>query len=522
MSILRLIHALLWPLRSLRGQLLTAFAVVVLILWVYGIESLRIMDQTAQGTSQAMTLLKQRETIEDDVLRLRVALSRLLETGHAERQARRNGELERLIEHLQDQVADASEARALLARTVSCFREVAALHLDFHTQRAYALLDAEGDRLHEELLELIEAAELRAYAANTANHVERSRDARDEFVFWLALAIATALAMALVLGHVIATPIGRISRIARAMEAGDFTGRVGRVKFTAAEIKTVAVNVDFLGEMLHDIVESMAAMADALQQSCDGFDIALRNATIQANYIGGLARLFPERREAMLGDAAALDKSLTTNRALLAEVTSKVTMATDTLRAADQKTLELQGTLEALDNNSSSIDEVLQLIDSIAFQTNLLALNAAVEAARAGEAGRGFAVVAQEVGTLANRTQQATAGIAERMAGIRTHARVAHEQLGSVLEHHRSAQGLEDDLPKLLSSSLDAAVDVNEIVQRSSQAMGLLAGELQMFDDTTITSAATTDGLEQAGARIVDSLGTLRRLLEMMHDSSRS
>jgi hypothetical protein len=50
------------------------------------------------------------------------------------------------------------------------------------------------------------------------------------------------------------------------------------------------------------------------------------------------------------------------------------------------------------------MNEIISVIDSLAFQTNILALNAAVEAARAGEQGRGFAVVANEVRTLAQRS----------------------------------------------------------------------------------------------------------------------
>jgi methyl-accepting chemotaxis protein-2 (aspartate sensor receptor) len=64
-------------------------------------------------------------------------------------------------------------------------------------------------------------------------------------------------------------------------------------------------------------------------------------------------------------------------------------------------------TMDTIKQSSGRINDIIGVIDGIAFQTNILALNAAVEAARAGEQGRGFAVVAAEVRSLAQRSAAA-------------------------------------------------------------------------------------------------------------------
>ena len=108
-------------------------------------------------------------------------------------------------------------------------------------------------------------------------------------------------------------------------------------------------------------------------------------------------------------------------RDLLDTVSRLREAASDAGRVAESAVSQastMTGEVEALDEASAAVGEVIRIISGIADQTNLLALNATIEAARAGELGKGFAVVASEVKDLARETANATQKVSAQVAGI--------------------------------------------------------------------------------------------------------
>ncbi len=72
---------------------------------------------------------------------------------------------------------------------------------------------------------------------------------------------------------------------------------------------------------------------------------------------------------------------------------------------------ELSAGTQKIKETSFKISEILSFMDNLVQRTNLLSLNANIEAARAGEAGKGFLVVAEEIGRLAEQTNQGSKDI---------------------------------------------------------------------------------------------------------------
>ncbi len=163
----------------------------------------------------------------------------------------------------------------------------------------------------------------------------------------------------------------------------------------------------------------------------------------------------------------------------LQQLSMMVSSASDEItRASDQ--------IQRLEVDSVNVGGVLDGIGEIAEQTNLLALNAAIEAARAGDQGRGFAVVADEVRTLAQRSQDLTGEIWERVENWKEITSEAMEaaaesrskmtrgldqlqtfshSLHSIAEHHGADAGREMELVQPLQQLAEAVELLSEEVK---------------------------------------------------------
>ena len=158
---------------------------------------------------------------------------------------------------------------------------------------------------------------------------------------------------------------------------------------------------------LHHMQESLAHVIMRLQESATS--VALSSNEIAAANLDLSSRT--ESQASSLEETAAAMEQMTATVQQNASATKLANDLSEQASTNAQEVGELVGqmvdTMRDIHSSSQRINDIIGVIDSIAFQTNILALNAAVEAARAGEQGRGFAVVASEVRSLAQRSASA-------------------------------------------------------------------------------------------------------------------
>ncbi len=160
-------------------------------------------------------------------------------------------------------------------------------------------------------------------------------------------------------------------------------------------------------------------------------------------------------------------------------------------------------TMAEIESGSRRINDIVGVIDGIAFQTNILALNASVEAARAGELGRGFAVVATEVRNLAQRSAAAAREIksliAESAEQIQGGAALVNETGSTMDEVLRSFS----QLAALVTGISTASREQSLSIQQVTQAVGQMDETTQQNAALVEQAAAAAESLEEQARSLV-------------------
>lgn len=209
-----------------------------------------------------------------------------------------------------------------------------------------------------------------------------------------------------------------------------------------------------------------------------------------------------------------INSQVSLNSARASEAQSLSSVAIQSSKQWAERLQELQSSIQEIDKSSQHIQNIIGLIDDIAFQTNLLALNAAVEAARAGEQGRGFAVVAEAVRSLSQRSAQSAKEISQL---IKESAEKTSKGVHLVGTSQKTMLEVFEVIQKLAALNQEISASSNE------QAQGLkqISTATNQIDTATQSNAAaaeeTSATAEQLSHQSVELYHLVSELTKVVH-----
>lgn len=264
-----------------------------------------------------------------------------------------------------------------------------------------------------------------------------------------------------------------------------------------------------VGMVQNTMTLSMTNIASIITEVRSSLEQAVHGVMNVNNSIGNISGQMQQQ-------AAALQQSSATAEEMQRQAQSMESQANDVGSLMHQMQVHVEstrqvmaGTIEAMhtiQQKSQQIENIVSMIDGIAFQTNLLALNAAVEAARAGEHGRGFAVVAGEVRSLAQKTADAAKDIGQLVVSTVADVARGNEQVKqtevAVSQVEQGAQQVQEKIGVMRVSAEQTATGVKEL----HQAISVLDSAIQENTAGVEAISHTAERISQQSNNVLSSL----------------
>ena len=214
-----------------------------------------------------------------------------------------------------------------------------------------------------------------------------------------------------------------------------------------------------------------------------------------------------EQTSASIEDLADTVKKNADNASQVDRMASTVSLIAE---SGGETMLQAVKSMQQIESSAVKVQDIVSMIDSIAFQTNILALNAAVEAARAGEQGRGFAVVAAEVRNLAQRS-------ASSAKEIRI---LIDESVHQVKDGVQQINDVNQTLSDIVKGIRELAGSINQISSASveqSNGLNQISEALRNLDQITQSNGQMAEqakfvaiNLEERAAVLATSVATFK------------
>ncbi len=316
----------------------------------------------------------------------------------------------------------------------------------------------------------------------------------------LFLAVLAAI-LTVMIKRMVSRPLDAVCQAADRIAGGDLTTRLH--VHSSDEIGRLMGAFNGISMGLSEVVSSVRAGTEEINTAAS--EIASGNLNLSVR---------TEQQAGALEETASAMEELTStvkqNAANAEQADGLSNAASEVASHGGEVVSQVVQTMDAINNSSQRIVDIISVIDGIAFQTNILALNAAVEAARAGEQGRGFAVVATEVRTLAQRSAAAAKEIKELIdASVQTVAgggELVTRAGNTMTDVVSSVQRVSTVISEITTASREQSEGIDQI----NRAIAQMDESTQQNAALVEQAAAAAQSLQQQAERLAAAVSTFR------------
>jgi methyl-accepting chemotaxis protein len=326
-------------------------------------------------------------------------------------------------------------------------------------------------------------------------------------LFIVALVLLVVVYLFVGMSLSISMTTNNLANIAEKLADGDT--RVSVEVKTKDELSNAINAFNRMAKNVHSLVESVQnASQGVAQQSEDVKQLANQTGDAVSKQLQDTQAITTATSD-LLSAVATVSHNTQQVMNALEQATQQTQKGRETLIGARKATNELGEEIKHsvtvinhLSQQSDSINQVLDVIKSIADQTNLLALNAAIEAARAGEQGRGFAVVADEVRTLEKRTRESTDEIQTTISSLQKGVSDAVDAM--TRSDEKANRSIEesaklDDALNLITQAVEQIGEQNTATEQASQQQTEIASQIEnRLNSISQISTVTENNAQQS------------------------
>jgi methyl-accepting chemotaxis protein len=318
-----------------------------------------------------------------------------------------------------------------------------------------------------------------------------------------------------------------------------FTFLLGNRDQYSKNVMNLKENVDSLADgtaVIASASEGVMSSVDETSSAVNEISVAIEQVTRNLDHLAGIVHQSASAMEEINSTIGSVEQ----NAAISHEVSSQVKSQADESLSVVSETInslaEIQTSvglsydaIKRLSENSSRIENIVNVINDITKRTNLLALNASIIAAQAGEYGKSFGVVADEIRNLSLQTGHSTGEITGIIEEIMSESKTAASNITTTKSLVQRGVELGHTTGETLKAIFDRSVCSMDMTQQiklatEEQVVSVQLVSRSMEDISSMTSQIFAASADQAKATrsIARSIETIKDMThEMVKSTSR-